>query len=197
MGSIRMVNPSASGGTRERRAIPARKKKTSRQRASQTQKREITRLSCSQEIRTVCRWCAGRWVVSRVVVPVNGGRLSFRLSVDAVVRRKKIRRLIIRQIVQKCACACEERTSADEVDSANRLGNRLPLGGYINLALPASFPRKLSGSEFSSKTWRCRQGRESSSTRSAIQMNSMAHTKDVVRREMARSGRRPCAATPL
>lgn len=82
----------------------------------------------------MCRWCAGRWVVSRVVVPVNGGRIRFSLSVNAVVCGEKIWRLIIRQIVQKCARTCEERTSADEVDSANRLGNRLPLGGYIDLA---------------------------------------------------------------
>ena len=114
-----MVNARASSGTRERRAIPARKKKTARQRARQTQKREITRLACSKEIRTVCRWCTAGWVVACVVVPVNGSRLSFRLSVDAVVRREEIRRLIIREIVQKCARACEDRTSADEVNSAN------------------------------------------------------------------------------
>ena len=129
-----MVNARASGGTRERRAIPARKKKTARQRARQTQKREITRLACNKEIRAAGRRRAARGVVACVVVPVNNRRFSFSLSVDAVVRGEKVRRLIIRQIVQECARAGEHRTSAHEVNSADRLGNRLPFGGYINLA---------------------------------------------------------------
>src|SRR5678815_3820205 len=100
-----MVNGGAGGRAIESRAIPARKKKPARNGAGQKQKREITLRSCHQEIRAVCRRRAARWVIACVVIPVDGGRLSFGLSADAVVCGQEVRLLIISRIIQERARA--------------------------------------------------------------------------------------------
>src|SRR6185503_3754120 len=104
MRTLGMMNACAGSGAIEGRCIPARKDKTTRHRAGQKQKTEITRLSSNQKIRTV-RLRHADWEIACVVVPVDGCGLSFTLTADAVVCSQEIRLLIVGCIVKERARA--------------------------------------------------------------------------------------------